>query len=344
MSTNKDLLSIWMEHQQNKSDESQTTEPKLSSPSAKDSQPPETPIIPPERRAKASLSGRLSEFLAKQPPRDIVSSSEKLESKHESWSIDDRDDRAVVAMSLILASHLVRFGQTRLSENHLLQTRDSILHTMTASDAVRVEVEAYEILNWFAGAMNDSWKEKKAEQDDCQVDPEACSSVESIIQYAIQNHIDLEMHYYTGSRGEFSERRITPIEITAEKYLIAFCHLRNEERVFRLSRIVQLSPAEKTPGYEKLCYPRGKDTLLPPLPALPDVKKPDKSASSSRKTAQKSKKPRGNTESAAKQTETNDIARKKTDSKAPNEKVIKTTGKKKTAKSVAPRQKSLFES
>ena len=191
--------------------------------------------------------------------------------------------------------------------------------------------------------MNDSWKEKKAEQEDCPADPEACSSVESIIQYAIQNHIDLEMHYYTGSRGEFSERQITPIEITAEKYLIAFCHLRNEERVFRLSRIVQLSPAEKTPGYEKLCYPRGKDTLLPPLPALPDVKKPDKSASSSRKNAQKSKKTQGNAP-ADTTAETNDIARKKTDSKAPNEKVIKTTGKKKTAKTAAPRQKSLFES
>ena len=348
MSSNKDLLSLWMDYQKETSDKSrsvdsqsvQTGDKKLN-----DVQEAPAEEIPPERRAKASLNGRLSEFLEKQASRDIISSSEKLTSKPQSWSIDDRDDRAIVSMSLILTSHLVRFSQTRLSESHLLHTRDSILHTMTASDAVKAEVEAYEILNWFAGAMNEAWKEPRNEQLNSPIDSEYSSSVESIIQYAIQNHIDLEMHYYTGSRGEFSDRRITPIEITAEKYLIAFCHLRNEERVFRLSRIVQLSPAEKILGYEKLCYPMGKDTLLPPLPALPEKivnkNKSDgnkkQSASSKRQSVPKSKKTNDKKQTESGDSSVNNAPNVQTDKK------IKRIGKEKSAKKVAPRQRSLFE-
>lgn len=346
MSTNKDLLSLWMEHQKDSTDNGLADSSQLDK--SKDNytlQPVESePIqeIPPERRAKPLLNGQLSEFLSKKPPREILTSSELLTSKTDAWTIEERDDRAVVAMSLILTSHLVRFGQTRLSENHLLQMRDSILHTMTANDAVKIEVEAYEILNWFAQTMNASWKETKTDSE--------CSSIECIIQYAIQHHIDLEMHYYTGSRGEYSERRITPIEITAEKYLIAYCHLRNEERVFRLSRIVQLSPAEKIEEYEKLCYPKEKDTQLPPLPTLPQNKSQKssrrKKTTSEENAAQniKKKKSKKSSETKTESSKQLELMDNNTDSKTQMDKTAKAKKKESHINNTVHRQMSLFES
>ncbi len=50
---------------------------------------------------------------------------------------------------------------------------------------------------------------------------------------------------YISASGEQTERIVTPIELNRYKnteYLIAFCHLRNEERAFRIDRILESHP------------------------------------------------------------------------------------------------------
>jgi predicted DNA-binding transcriptional regulator YafY len=53
------------------------------------------------------------------------------------------------------------------------------------------------------------------------------------------------MEYYTHGRGELTHRRITPISLEAETYLHAYCHMRRDDRVFRISRIAELHPTEE---------------------------------------------------------------------------------------------------
>ena len=63
-----------------------------------------------------------------------------------------------------------------------------------------------------------------------------------ILEEAIQLKKDVWLRYISRG-GEMTERRIEPKEIITHRdylYLVAFCHLRQDERLFRLDRIVDL--------------------------------------------------------------------------------------------------------
>lgn len=186
------------------------------------------------------LSGKLADYLSQKTPRNVHGTQKPFSSKNVALTISDTDVRAAVAMSVILASHLTRFASTTVSETALLQFREQILKTFGAHDAVRLEVEAYDLLKWFAGAMDASW-EVSVKADKAHNDDHGLLDHLAVLQRAIDEKLDLDMSYYTGTRGEFSTRRITPLEICAEKYLMAYCHTRKEKRRFRLSRIVSLN-------------------------------------------------------------------------------------------------------
>lgn len=66
----------------------------------------------------------------------------------------------------------------------------------------------------------------------------------SVIDEYIKTGGQLIIKYISAS-GEQTERIVTPIELNRYKnteYLIAFCHLRNEERAFRIDRILESHP------------------------------------------------------------------------------------------------------
>ena len=211
---------------------------------------PEVKEIPAEKRSAPLLTGKLAEYLKHQPRRENISKLSFHETS-ETWSTNDTPVRAAAAMALVLANHVARFGGTAFAERTLEEARDSLLHTFSPKDAVNIEVEAYELIQWFAGAINPEWREQSEESSEQGVE----AQMMDVLTLAITKKRDLVMRYYTGSRSEFSERRITPLQVTAEKYLVAFCHLRKEERVFRVSRIVQLSPAEHDENDDLFMYP-----------------------------------------------------------------------------------------
>ena len=65
----------------------------------------------------------------------------------------------------------------------------------------------------------------------------------SIVQEAISGRNTLQIHYQ-GPGGE-SKRKITPLYPTEHEgiaYLVAYCHLRQEQRTFRLDRILDIIP------------------------------------------------------------------------------------------------------
>ena len=197
------------------------------------------PMTDARRLSPPLLSGKLATYLSEQRSRDLHGANSPLISPNVPLTINDTETRAAVAMAVILASHITRFASTTISETALLQFREQILKTFGAHDAVRLEIEAYDLLNWFAGAMNDSWAVHTSEPT--RDEDKGLQDHIAVLKRAIDEKLDLDMSYYAGTRGEFSTRRITPIEISAEKYLIAYCHTRKENRRFRLSRILSLN-------------------------------------------------------------------------------------------------------
>ena len=71
----------------------------------------------------------------------------------------------------------------------------------------------------------------------------------AIIQKALNSGNRALLKYYSMSSG-LTEREISPIEINS-KYFTAFCHLRNEERQFRVGRIVSARILNKRVSYEE---------------------------------------------------------------------------------------------
>lgn len=64
-----------------------------------------------------------------------------------------------------------------------------------------------------------------------------------LLQQALDSQSDLEILYQDGS-GNVTRRRIRPLQILSDfgtTYLVAYCHLRGEERHFRLDRMKILS-------------------------------------------------------------------------------------------------------
>jgi predicted DNA-binding transcriptional regulator YafY len=63
------------------------------------------------------------------------------------------------------------------------------------------------------------------------------------INSAIRNGQCVDMGYYSFSRDQFSQRKIDPYRIVFREgfwYLVAYCHLRSEIRLFRVDRIQEL--------------------------------------------------------------------------------------------------------
>jgi DNA polymerase III epsilon subunit len=63
---------------------------------------------------------------------------------------------------------------------------------------------------------------------------------------AIDLGVKLKIKYFSPGKGEVTEREVTPKEIREDKdksFLVAFCHLRNEERTFRVDGILSIELA-----------------------------------------------------------------------------------------------------
>ncbi len=61
-----------------------------------------------------------------------------------------------------------------------------------------------------------------------------------ILNQAIENDQKVEINYYSANQGKFTKRKVKPENIerrSGTPYLNAYCYLRNDDRVFKLSRI-----------------------------------------------------------------------------------------------------------
>jgi len=77
--------------------------------------------------------------------------------------------------------------------------------------------------------------------------PVNLADIQAPLAAAIAGEHSVELTYWTAWRGELTHRRVDPYRLEtrgATTYLVAYCHLRRAERVFRLDRILAVVDAE----------------------------------------------------------------------------------------------------
>lgn len=183
-----------------------------------------------------SIKGRISERLRRAKRRDR--SELGFGESQADVVLRTPQERGVVALACLVLSELAEHGGTRAPQRTLEAVLRKNLSTLGAKEIMDLEIEAYEILLWIGSSIDPDWKMEPL--DASTIDPHAGHA--ELVQFAIATGQDLELDYYSRNRGELTHRRITPLSIEAETYIHAYCHLRRDERVFRISRVAELRP------------------------------------------------------------------------------------------------------
>ena len=190
-----------------------------------------------------TIKGRIAERLQRAEPRFQEGESEMDFSEEPGRVVlETPEERGVVALACLILENLKEQGGTQAPKRALESVVRKTLATFERKDVMEIEIEAYEILLWLASSIDPEWSRREPEIVE-EITPE--SSKLDMIRWAIAGHYDLVMDYYTHSRGELTHRRVTPISLEAETYLHAYCHLRRDDRVFRISRVAELAPTEE---------------------------------------------------------------------------------------------------
>lgn len=192
------------------------------------------------------LKGRIAELLARATPREDQTPLE-FTPRPVPMALDGVEERALVLLGVSLLEQLQGFGGARVRAQALEAIATRAQRGLKPQELMDVEVELYELLHWLGHALNPELSRE--------LDPvpefinEDTPSID-VIRWAMSHGDDVQMTYYHPQRGELTSRRVTPLELRAETYILAFCHLRSDERVFRISRIGEAAPASGWPTHE----------------------------------------------------------------------------------------------
>ena len=169
-----------------------------------------------------------------------------LEPKELKLSISSAQDRAVVCVGSLLLLLLEERGGTALDRSSLLGLARGSLRSFDDPDKARITDELTRVFDWLAEALtNRGSSEDRRSWGDVHYDFEHYLPV---VRQAIAEGLDLEIEYFSYNRGAWSNRRITPKKLESHALLVAYCHFREAERRFRLSRIRKLRVISKEGG------------------------------------------------------------------------------------------------
>lgn len=211
-----------------------------------------------------TIRGRITERLARASSRSEEDGPLSFPDGPGDVLLRSAEERGAVALACLLLENLRDHGGSRVQARPLDTVLRRILATFGPKEVMDIEVEAYEILLWIASAIDDDWQPDPL-PDPGSISPSASHS--DLVRWAIAGGVDLDLSYYSRGRGELTHRRITPISLEAETYVHAYCHLRRDERVFRLSRIGDLQPLGGWPNTDPPKKDRHPKKSSPPAPS-----------------------------------------------------------------------------
>lgn len=159
-------------------------------------------------------------------------------------TIQRAQEVSALAVGLLVLRHVEESGRTRLQERAIADALDRVTKHLNAEQMMRLEVEAYEIVDWLLGSEPQDLTEHfiAARQEDGSVLYDPSCAVDDIVREAVHQGFDLAITYYSSRRMELNRRVISPKAIAAEVYVRAWCHERRDERIFRMSRIRSAVP------------------------------------------------------------------------------------------------------
>lgn len=230
-----------------------------------------------------TIRGRIAERLQRAEERFDESQEDEMEFPEGPGEITltGPAERGVVALACLILENLREVGGTRAPKKELESVLRKALATFDRKEVMEIEVEAYEILLWIGNAIDPEWSRELDETPEAEdITPD--SDHMELIRWAIADQKDLVLEYYSHGRGELTHRRVTPISLEAETYLHGYCHLRQDDRVFRIQRIAELKPAAEHAPWSTDRSPADDPPKRPkPPPAEPPADmEPGASASS----------------------------------------------------------------
>lgn len=189
------------------------------------------------------LKGRTAQRIRDAGPRPGAHQPQQWSQNPAPLTIQKPSERAALLSAALLLETVRQGGGTRHSPEALREAIGALRRGFNERELMEIEVEVYEILRWLGHAIDPTWPTQDPVVE--RINPD--SSHVEVIRWAIQHGQDLFLDYYHPGRGEVTKRQVTPIKLEAETYLQGFCHLRADERIFRLSRIGELRPASGWP-------------------------------------------------------------------------------------------------
>jgi len=144
------------------------------------------------------------------------------------------EERRALAVACMLLAQVREHDGSRVGLESLLCVAERALATLSEADRGPVLEETVTTLDWLADHLvrTKSPAEPVGRGD---VHFSTGPRVAKIVK-ALEGGQDLLIEYFTYHRGEWNERRVTPTKV-AGGFLVGHCHLRGEERRFRISRI-----------------------------------------------------------------------------------------------------------
>lgn len=166
------------------------------------------------------------------PPREI-------EGGQGSVMAETAAQRRALAVACLLLAQVREQGGTTVDRASLLEVARRALETFPDADRAPILEEVVAALDWLAEHLV---------RATAPAEPVGRGDVHfssgprmAVIDEALRSGGDLLIEYFAYHRGEWTERRVTPRKVTGG-FLVAHCHLRGEERRFRISRIRSATP------------------------------------------------------------------------------------------------------
>lgn len=155
-------------------------------------------------------------------------------------------DLSAMIVGLMVLKYVEESGRTRLHERAIQAAIESLTDHLHPEQMMRLEVEAYEIVDWLSGPYHADAADV-AEVTDVGVLYDPSCTIPEMVREAVAKGFDLKVDYYSSKRAEMNTRVISPRAIAADVYVRAWCHARNDERIFRMERIRRAVPVHGQP-------------------------------------------------------------------------------------------------
>lgn len=156
------------------------------------------------------------------------------------------DERAALLVGALLLKNLKEMRGTLIKRKVLDRVIKKLSQDFSEFSLELIEEESQEIMSWLESGevvtdpsyYEDFWFEKPRYPEHTY----ATKDTIRLIEEAIKRGFDLIIEYYSRGSGEFNTRKITPKSFDGEM-LEAYCHLRKDDRVFKVSRIKSIKRA-----------------------------------------------------------------------------------------------------